>query len=335
MDTAMNYVQLLIKNFNGDIQQPILYEGISLNMKRSGSPEKLTFKVQKGGGLFFNEGSEVSLTVDGTKVFVGYVFTKSRDKDGCISVTAYSQIRYLKNKYATQYENKTATEVIQKLCDSFGVNYKDKDGKSAICDTQFKIAQRLEDNVTLLDMIQNALNPTLNATGKLYVLYDDCGVLTLKDIKDESMLLDFGIDSETAQNFDYETSIDKESYNSITIVRDAQEGQHGAEKVHVEDGSHIKKWGHLQYFEKAQEGDSNLMEKAKTLLELYNRETRTLRIKEAFGDLRVRAGCSIYVNLNLGDMVLTSRMVVEEVTHKFNKDIHTMDLAVIGHGFTK
>lgn len=334
MLTAMKQVNLLIKNRNGDILQPIVYEGITLNMRRSGNPETLKFKVQKDMNLSFHEGNEVSLTVDGTKTFVGYVFDKNRDKEGAISVTAYSQIRYLKNKYSYQYQNLKASEVIERLANNFQVNYK-KDGKSAICDTGFVIEKRLEDNATILDMIQNALNVTLNATKKLYLLYDDCGVLTLKDIQDESLQLDLGIDADTAENFSYTSSIDKETYNSVTIVRDAKEGEHAAERVHFENGENIKKWGVLQYFEKATEDTSNISEKAKTILETYGKETRTLKIKGAFGDLRVRAGCTIFVNLNLGDMALRSKMLVEEVTHTFDKDYHSMDLTVVGHGFTK
>ena len=45
----------------------------------------------------------------------------------------------------------------------------------------------LEDNATLFDIAQNALDETLRAKTKLYVLYDKVGKLTLQDI--ESMKL--------------------------------------------------------------------------------------------------------------------------------------------------
>ncbi len=68
-------------------------------------------------------------------------------------------------------------------------------------DTGYIIASRVEDNKTLFDIIQNALDLTLQNRKKLYVLYDDFGKLTLKNV--ESMKLNLMIDDETAENYSY------------------------------------------------------------------------------------------------------------------------------------
>ena len=49
-------------------------------------------------------------------------------------------------------------------------------------DTGFKIPSRIEENTTLFDMIQNALDLTLENKKEMYVLYDDFGKITLKNI---------------------------------------------------------------------------------------------------------------------------------------------------------
>ena len=69
-------------------------------------------------------------------------------------------------------------------------------------------------------------------------------------------------------------------------------------------------------------------------LKQHNRVKRSLTIQNVIGDKRVRAGTMLYVNLNLGDMQLTKRMIVESVKHKFSNNQHVMDLTVRGDVIT-
>ena len=79
----------------GTIFQPSVEEGITWELERKGVPGKLTFKVLKDMVINFQEGDPCMMSVDGVQLFYGFVFTKKRDKDGVISVTAYDQLRYL------------------------------------------------------------------------------------------------------------------------------------------------------------------------------------------------------------------------------------------------
>ena len=83
---------------NNVIYEPAVEDGIQWSTERKGSPGKLTFKVMNDNALNITEGNPVSLIVDGQCVFYGYIFTKSRDKNQRISITAYDQLRYFKNK---------------------------------------------------------------------------------------------------------------------------------------------------------------------------------------------------------------------------------------------
>ena len=62
--------------------------------------------------------------------------------------------------------------------------------------TGFKIASRVEENTTLFDMVQNAIDITVQNRKELYVLYDDLESY-FKNIA--SMVLDCLIDEETAE----------------------------------------------------------------------------------------------------------------------------------------
>lgn len=68
-------------------------------------------------------------------------------------------------------------------------------------------------------------------------------------------------------------------------------------------------WGILQYFDTLQKGE-NGQAKADALLSLYNKKTRNLKITNAIGDNRVRAGSMIVVNLDLGDIKMKNWMLV-------------------------
>ena len=131
-----------------------------------------------------------------------------------IAVTAYDQLRYLKNKDTYVYENMTASRLIQMIADDFQLN------TGEIRDTGFVIGSGVEDNTTLFDMIEKALDQTLTNSGEMFVLYDDFGSLTLKNISDmyvrnnrDEYLV---ISAASGENFEYTSSIDSRTYNRIS-----------------------------------------------------------------------------------------------------------------------
>lgn len=317
----MSY-ELLIQH-GSTVYFPVVTGEIQWQTKRKGTPGSLTFKVVKDSVLNFQEGDAVRLKVDGKNVFYGFVFQKKRDKQQIITVTAYDQLRYLKNKDTYVYSNKTASEVVQMLATDFNLQC------GTLEDTKFKIASRVEDNQTLFDIIQNALDLTLQNKNELYVLYDDFGKLTLKNVG--NMKVGILIDEETGENFDYTSSVDGDTYNKIKLIYENEES--GKREIYIaQDSSHINSWGVLQYFETIDE-KTNGKAKADALLKLYNQKTRNLTVKGCFGDTRVRAGSLVAVSLNLDDIVANSFLMVDLAKHTFSESLHTMDLTLIGGEF--
>lgn len=195
--------ELLIQH-QGTIMLPPVVENVSIEWERQGQPGKLIAEVVKTPGLSFQEGDPCRFSVDGSPVFYGFVFEKSRkgSTDDIIQITVYDQLYYLKNKDTYVYTNKTAADVIRMIAEDFQLNVGDLE------DTGYTIGSRVEDNQTLFDIIQTALDETLKATSQMYVLYDDVGKLTLKNIG--SMKLGLLIDEDTAGDFDY---CNNHSYN--------------------------------------------------------------------------------------------------------------------------
>lgn len=322
-------VELLIGNDTGTkVYQPVVEEGIEWSTERKDAPGKLVFKVVKDDILDFSEGSAVRLRVDGDNVFYGFVFKQQRDRDKLITVTAYDQLRYLKNKDTRVYENMTASDFVKSIADDYSLN------PGVFDDTGYVIESRVEENTSLFEMIANALDMTLLNTGRMYVLFDDFGRLTLRSL--ESMYVGESgaylmVDEETGENYGYTSSIDDSTYNKIKLTYDNEDT--GFREVYIaQDSSNINRWGLLQYFDTLQEGE-NGQAKADALLSLYNKKTRSLRITNALGDNRVRAGSMIVVNLDLGDVKLKNFMLVEKCKHTYKESEHWMDLTLRGGEF--
>lgn len=304
---------------------PPVVESVSIEWERQGQPGKLTADIVKTPGLSFQEGDPCRFSVDGTPIFYGFVFEKARkgSMDQVITITVYDQLYYLKNKDTYVYSNKTAAAVIRMIAEDFQLNV------GALADTGYTIASRVEDNKTLFDIIQTALDETLKATSQMYVLYDDVGKLTLKNIGD--MKLGLLVDNETAGDFDYKTSIASQTYDKVKLSYENKDT--GKREIFIaQDGSSINQWGVLQYYEKI-DSTANAKAMADALLSLYNTKTRTLKLKDVLGDARVRAGTMLVVMLGLGDMNLSSYLMVEQVKHTFSNEQHVMDMNMRGGTF--
>lgn len=316
--------ELLIQH-EGTVMLPSTVEGVTIEWERQGQPGKLTFEVVKTDGLSFSEGDSCRFSVDGTPVFYGFVFEKSRSGSSpkVIKCTVYDQLYYLKNKDTYVYENKTACDLIRMIAEDFQLNVGDLE------DTGYTIASRVEDNKTLFDIIQNAMDETLKATGNMYVLYDDVGKLTLKSLG--NLKLNMLINDEVAGDYDYKSAITSQTYDKVKLSYENTET--GTREIYVaQDGSHINDWGVLQYYEKL-DSTENAQSMADALLSLYNEKTRTLTLKNVLGDIRVRAGTMLVVMLGLGDINVSNYLMVEQCKHTFYDEQHLMELKMRGGTF--
>lgn len=322
-------IELLIGNKSGTkAYLPAVKEEIVWTTERKGSPGKLAFRILADSILDFSEGSAVRLRENDDNIFFGFVFKQQRDRGEVIEVTAYDQLRYLKNKDTIVYENKTADQFLKMIAADYGLNAGEMEN------TGYVIDSRVEENTSLFDMIQNALDITLTNTGNMFVLYDDFGRLTLKNLS-SMMVRSQGaylmIDEETGENFSYTSSIDENTYNKIKVTYDNEKT--GSREVYLaQDPGNINRWGILQYFDTLSEGE-NGQAKADALLKLYNKKTRNLKLTKVLGDNRVRAGSMIVVNLDLGGVRLRNFMLVESCKHTYKEGEHWMDLTMRGGEF--
>lgn len=185
----------------------------------------------------------------------------------------------------------------------------------------------VEDNQSLFDIIQHSLDLTLLYTQKQYVLYDNYGKICLKDC--DSLVSECLIDKETMQSYSYKRSIDTGTANRIKLVYSTDSGE---QTVFLDqDQENINKWGVLQHYESIND-TTFAADRVQNLLAAKNQVYRHLKISGAWGDISVRAGYNVPVVMDLGDMQVSQFMLVEEVTHKWDNGMHTMDLTLSGKG---
>ena len=316
--------ELLIQH-GKTLYYPPVVDGVTIEWERQGQPGKLSFSVVRTENLSFEEGDPCRFSVDGKPLFYGFVFEKSRSGSNPknIKVVVYDQLYYLKNKDTYVYSNKTATEVVKMIAEDFGLRL------GTLDNTGYKIESRTEENATLFDIIQNALDATTKAKTEMYVLYDQAGKLMLTNIG--NMKLGLVINEDTADDYDYKSSITQNTYNRIKLA--LEDSDAGKRLIYIsQDSTNINKWGVLQYYEKLNDA-TNAKTMADALLKLYNTKTRSLSIKNALGDVRVRAGTMLVVMLGLGDINLSNYLLVEQVKHSFNNGQHLMELKLRGGNF--
>ena len=303
------------------IYTPPVVDGVTVEWNFKGQPGRLQFEVVKTSALEFEEGDAVRFSVDGKPFFYGFIFEKSRKGSNpkVISVTAYDQLYYLKNKDTYVYKNKTAADLIRMIAQDFHLSL-------GFLEPTPVLLSRTEDDVSLFDIIQNALDLTMNETSMIYCLYDKVGKLTLSSMA--TMMYGMIIDEDVVGDFDYKTSIADNTYNRIKLVY--EDPDTGQRQIYLaQDGLNVNKWGVLQYYEKID--DKNLAQlKAMSLLKLLDAKTRTITLKGVLGDVNVRAGTLLVVVMGLGDYNLSNFMLVNQVKHTFRDNEHLMEMKLRG-----
>lgn len=324
-DHTRAYIELYTVDGTGTPQKmfkPVLLDNISWYSEWACTPSKMTFTVLKDGVINFGMGTKAVLKINDDVEWSGYVMHKHRTKDVKIECTAYDNLRYLKVKLYQSFENvQSAAEPVKKILDMFELPIGEIDELKQA--TQGDV---VFDGKEALEVIEELIGSHAALSLENLVFFDKAGKIYLKKLDNMRVTNQFFTAGEM-EDWDYTTSIE-DSYNSIMIDVLQSDGETHDRFVTVEDEGNINRWGLLRYVAQSNEEIEAIESKAKVLLELLNREVRTLKLTKVVGNPQIRGGSMIAVKLNLGDMLLYSWMVVKEVTHTIGQDGYWMDMTV-------
>lgn len=307
--------RLIIDDRNGNTFK-LPHGKITIKHSRSGRAGSLEFEYYNRDEYSIENGQVVRLEKDEDVIFYGYVFKVAKEK-----ITCYDQVRYLKYKDTGIFENKKASEIVQQIAND------NKLLTGVITDTKYVIPSQISDETEYLDMITEAIQTTVLSTGRTYFLQDNAGFLELLDIADTK--LNIVIDGDGMLiNYDFSKDIDSDTYNRIKLAQDNKEtGKRDVFKY--QDSNNIGKWGKLQYYEVVDEGlnEAQINEKGEALIELKNKEKIKFKLKNAIGDIRCKAGYSVYIKLP--EENIEGWYLIDSDTHKIQDKVHIMDLELV------
>ena len=186
--------------------------------------------------------------------------------------------------------------------------------------THHVIRNRIEDNVTLMDIIENALSIELEHGGKRFILLDEFGKLSLRAADSPEMDSGIVLNKGTVGSVSFFSSVDKRS-NRVKVSR--YDRKSGKREIYVaKDSSSESKLGVLQSYAKIADPEEVLSVQAKAILALHNKDERFLSVRNALGDAGVRGGSTVIVNLD----ELKGRTRVLRCLHRLSGNQHFMDL---------
>lgn len=273
-------------------------------------------------GIRFQCGNTVIVKVGKRPIFYGYIFTmKEQGSDRFLTITAYDQMRYLKNKSTEVFKKQTLSECITTLGKKFKLNV----GK--LSDTSYRTSL-IADDYTLYEIIEQFRQNELAYKNNSYELFSKNGLIRLVNQKN-MYYKNYFLNWNTVGDFDYTSSIDDNYYNKVSLVYENEEtGTY--EKYEYQDSRAISKYGLLQYTDTIQSQKLGKL-KSQALLKFYNRVSRSFTVNDCDGDINVTAGIIIPARFDLEEVKVVNFMIVQKVVHKFTAgNNHTMDLTLKG-----
>ncbi len=259
------------------------------------------------------QGVQCLFSYNDTELFRGIIMTQTQSNAKKMTFTAYDNGIYLANNKDTfTYENKTASEVFRDCCTRFGLPM----GEVASC--SYRIPELTKSKTTAFDAIADALSLDFDATGIRHYVSSEKGKLSLLTRRENIMqwVIEVG---QNLSTYSYTRSIE-DIKTRVKMV--SKEGTTIAEKS---NSSLEAKIGVFQEIEQPDESltTAQINDLISSILDEKSTPQRTLSV-EAVGIPDVISGIGVYIIIP--ELELSRTFYVDEDTHTFQDNMHTMSL---------
>lgn len=259
------------------------------------------------------QGHQCIFSYNGAELFRGIIMSQSQSNKKKLTFTAYDNGIYLANNEDTfTYENKTASDVFRDCCTRFGMPM----GEVAEC--SYKIPELTKPKTTAFDAIADALSLDFDATGIRHYVASSKGKLSLLTRRENIMqwVIEVG---QNITTYSYTRSIE-DIKTRVKMV--SKEGTTVAEK---KNAALEKRIGVFQEIDQPDESltTAQVNDLIASILEEKSTPKRTLNV-EAVGIAEVISGIGVYIIIP--ELGLSRTFYVDEDTHTFKDNMHTMTL---------
>nr|UWI04098.1 MAG: Prophage endopeptidase tail [Bacteriophage sp.] len=297
-----------------------LVEQITWKGRKGSSSRTLTVKLidddgykHARSGIDVEQGHQCIFKYNGSELFRGIIMKQTQTNKKTMTFTAYDNGIYLANNKDTfTYENKTATEVFKDCCTRFGLPM----GEVANC--TYKIPELTKSKTTAFDAIADALSLDFDATGIRHYVASEKGKIKLLTRRENIMqwVIEVG---QNLTSYSYTRSIE-DIKTRVKMV--SKEGTTLAEKSNA---ALEKKIGVFQEIDKPDESltTAQINDLISSILDEKSTPERTLSV-EAVGIAEVISGIGVYIIIP--ELNLSRTFYVDEDTHTFKDNLHTMSL---------
>lgn len=310
---------IIIKGEQGyDVTQ--LVEQIRWKGRKGSSSRTLTVQLVDDNGykhaqseIDVEQGQQCLFYYNGEELFRGIIMTQTQNNNKRLTFTAYDNGIYLANNKDTfTYENKTASDIFRDCCTRFGLPI----GEVAEC--TYKIPELIKPKTTAFDTIIDALSLDFDATGIRHYITSKKGTLSLLTRREN--IIQWVI--EVGQNltaYTYTKSIE-DIKTRVKMV--SKEGTTIAEKT---NSALEKKIGIFQEIENREESLSTaqINDMITSILNEKSTPGKTLTV-EAIGITDVISGIGVFIIIP--ELKISRTFYVDEDTHTFKDNLHTMSL---------
>jgi hypothetical protein len=304
------YIDSLVKTvrWSGEVKQPARKLVVEISNTRDGKTQSMPIEL----------GNEIRFLSDGAELFRGVIFAKEINAKGQMQITAYDEAIYLtKSEETDKYIEMTASQIVQKICNDFGVP------TGQIDDTGYVIPRLIMRDKTLWDIIVTALSITKDQIGNRYFLYASEGNINLL-YRAEQVAKWILEDTTAILDASYSQSVE-EMKNQVKIV--GQDENKQPVLAVVKDDGLVEKFGVLQMVQSAdpQMKQDEINQMAEQLL-LDNGKIVDEAKVEAIGIDDIFAGKAVYIFERMTEIMGAYYVSTDE--HVWENDKHTMSLTL-------
>lgn len=265
-------------------------------------------------GIDVEQGVQCLFSYNDKELFRGIIMTQTQSNRKRLTFTAYDNGIYLANNKDTfTYENKTASEVFRDCCTRFGLPM----GEVSEC--TYRIPELTKSKTTAFDAIADALSLDFDATGIRHYVSSDKGRLNLLTRREN--ILQWVIEvGQNLSSYSYTRSIES---IKTRIKLYSKEGTTLAEKRNTDLETTLR--GVFQDIETPDESltTAQINDLISSILDEKSTPERTLSV-EAVGIPEVISGIGVYIIIP--ELDLSRTFYVDEDTHTFRDNMHTMSL---------